>query len=346
MALGRARAIGAFAPVAVAVLLVAMAVHGQADQRRLERARQDIEEHHYQQAQEGLEALVRVARDETLQEALYLLAGLQRDGDDARELYRRSIDVDPSSEQAQLCQLELAKMEYALGNYDRSWHLLSESNSCAVSDEACLFEGLSAMQMGDFREARGPLGRVRRGKQHTWAYLSLAEAAAGMGRRDEACERYRSLAGTMISPTAVYRWGECLEDEGDRSAALDEFQSIVENFPGTPEAVLAAEKLQRMRNPEPQKPVAVEPPPAEEQPPLERGFTIQFGSFQDRANAIKLASKIKRVFPGVRIDSELVRYREYHRVRYGYYRTREEAQAEGERISREMNEDFAVMSIP
>ena len=79
---------------------------------------------------------------------------------------------------------------------------------------------------------------------------------------------------------------------------------------------------------------------------LESGFTLQFGSFRDRGNAIKLAAKVKRVFPGVRIDSELVDYREYHRVRYGYFRTRDEAQAMGQRISHEVNETFTIMTLP
>jgi len=75
------------------------------------------------------------------------------------------------------------------------------------------------------------------------------------------------------------------------------------------------------------------------------GFTIQFGSFADRANAIKLASEIKKTYPAVRIDSELVNYREVFRVRYGQYATREEAQSAGETMARELDERYTVMPV-
>ena len=48
----------------------------------------------------------------------------------------------------------------------------------------------------------------------------------------------------------------------------------------------------------------------------------------------------------MRIDSELIRYREHHRVRFGYFATREEAVAKGEEIAQEVNEDFTIMSLP
>lgn len=329
------------------VVAGSVSVHAQSDERRLERARDAIASQRYESAIEELKRLVRRARGETLQESLFLFAGLQREGSDAQRMYRDAIDVEPGSEWALRSQLELAKVEYALGNYGRSYRMLSNSRGCEISEEACLFEGLAAIHVGRYEEARRPLTRIRRGKLRTWAYLSLAEVAAGMDRHEEACRRYESLAGTMISPTAVYRHGECLEDAGDTRGAVDEFRSIIANFPDTPEAVLASEKLQRIRSP---ARADFSPPEVatttDSEPPLERGFTIQFGSFRDRANAIKLSAKIKRVFPGVRIDSELVRYREHHRVRYGYYRTREEAEAKAEDISREMNEDYAIMSIP
>jgi septal ring-binding cell division protein DamX len=75
------------------------------------------------------------------------------------------------------------------------------------------------------------------------------------------------------------------------------------------------------------------------------GYTLQFGSFTERANAIKLASEIKKRYPAVRIDSELVNYREVFRVRYGQYATRAECQAAGEAMAKEIEERFTVMPI-
>jgi len=320
----------------------------QSERATINRANSMIAQGRFDEAAEMLTPVVKRARGEELQHALFLLGGLERDAANAERHYRRVVDADPRGDWARRSQLEIAKMRYATGRYEEALSILDDSGACRDMDEACLFYGLSALSLGRYEEARRPLERIRRGKLHTWAFLSLAEAEMATGRRDLACERYEALAGAMISPTAVYRYAECLEDLGRTEAALSEFDDIIQNFPDTPEAVLAAEKLQRIEEaPAPR----VDAPELSAQPEepvekLERGFTIQFGSFRDRGNAIKLAAKIKRVFPGVRIDSELIRYREYHRVRYGYYRTRGSAQAKGDEIANELGEDFTVMTLP
>lgn len=321
-------------------------LRSQPAQTRLLDARADISAGRFERAESTLTGLAQAARGEVLQESLFLLGGLARSAGDAQSAYRRVIDQDPRGEWARRSYLELAKIEYALGHYDQSRRLLEDSRACESSDEACLFYGLCAIMLERYEEARRPLGRIRRGKLRTWAYLSLAEVDAGLGRYQEACRRYQALADAMISPTALYRHAECLEQEGEPEAAARQFGELIENFRDTPEGVLASEKLQRMAESAPRQ--GERPAPsAETEPtaPLDTGFTIQFGSFRDRGNAIKLAASIKRVYPGVRIDSELIRFREYHRVRYGYFGTREEAQRKGEEIARELNEDFTIMSL-
>ena len=78
---------------------------------------------------------------------------------------------------------------------------------------------------------------------------------------------------------------------------------------------------------------------------LTSGFTIQFGSFHDRRNALTLAAALKSTLPGVRIDSDLVDFREVHRVRYGHFATRDEAEARAQEISRWIDEDFTIMPL-
>lgn len=334
--------------LALGVLVTVGGVQAQSQRTTLDRANAMIAQGRYEDAAELLTDAARRARGEELQQALFLLGGIEREVSDAERQYRRLIDADPRSEWAERAQLEIAKIRYATGRYEESLRILEDSGACDDLDEACLFYGLSALSLGRYQEARRPLERIRRGKLRTWAFLSLAEAEMAVGRRDLACERYEALAGAMISPTAVYRYAECLEAIGSTDAALSEFDDVIRNFPDTPEAVLAAEKLQRIQEAPAARASAPEPSAQPEEPVevLDRGFTIQFGSFRDRGNAIKLASKIKRVFPGVRIDSELIRYREYHRVRYGYFRTREAAQAKGDEIANELGEDFTVMTLP
>ena len=323
----------------------------QSDKPQLESARSDIRALRYADAESTLAELAASASGKTLNESLFLLAGLNSSATEASRLYNRIIAGDPGGEWARRAQLELSKIKYALGDYEESLRILEDSGACEVSDEACLFQGLSAIMLERYREARRPLGSIRKGKLRTWAYLSLAEVESGMNRPEEACSRYESLAGAMIIPAALYRHGECLENRGDVEGAEDEYRQIIDNFRETPEAVLAAEKLSRLaeRAETPPTDAPADSVDAEALPPPEEftsGYTVQFGSFRDRGNAIKLSAKIKRVFPGVRIDSELINYREYHRVRYGYYKTRGEAQAKAEEIARDIGEDFTIMTLP
>ncbi len=331
---------------AVFVAVVTAAPRAQSERSPLDRAENYLREARYAEAESTLSVLSRSSSGDVLQHSLFLLAGLRSSVADAGRIYRRVIDVDPDGDWAKRSQLELSKIQYALGNYGESFQILSDSRACDVSEEACLFEGLSAIMLERYREARKPLASIRRGKLKTWAYLSLAEVETGLDRQAEACARYESLANAMISPTALYRYGECLENRGEIEQASEEYEEIISNFGGTPEAVLAAEKLHRFAAPPAEVIVPDTPQAAQDVAVLTSGFTIQFGSFRDRGNAIKLAAKIKRVYPGARIDSDLINYREYHRVRYGYYRTRDEAQAKGKKIARDMNEDFTIMTLP
>jgi TolA-binding protein len=326
--------------------LVFITAPGRTDDAELERARNALDRSDYAAAEAALTDLSVTATGEILQECLYLLAGIKSSAGEAQRLYRRIIDQRPDGKWAKRSSLELSKIQYALGNYEESLRLLEDSEACAVSDEACLFQGLSAVMLERYQEARRPLSTIRRGRLQTWAYLSLAEGETGLDRPERACDRYRQLSRAKINPTALYRYAECLENDGDVDGAAGEYRDIITRFRDTPEAVLAVEKLTRLRTPPAAEVPADTTADEESVEVLTSGFTIQFGSFGDRGNAIKLAARIKRVYPGVRIDSDLINYREYHRVRYGYYRTREEARAKAEEIAREMNEDFTIMTLP
>jgi len=228
---------------------------------------------------------------------------------------------------------------------------LHDSNACDESEEACLFEGMSAVMLRHFDDAMAPLQHVRKGRARVWATLSLAEALDGKGQNSEACAQYDALARAKVSPAAWYRHAECLEKAGNPDEARKEYAELAEAFPLTPEAVRAAEKqtppAPATSTPAAPEPEAPAPSAAQDDKPRGAGYTIQFGSFGERANAIKLASDIKKLYPAVRIDSELVKYKEVFRVRYGFYSTREGAQQAGEQISKALGgESFTIMPIP
>ena len=70
--------------------------------------------------------------------------------------------------------------------------------------------------------------------------VGQGEILVQLDRKDEACGRYESLSNALISPTAIYRYAECLEDQGDADGARKEYREIIRSFRDTPEAVLAA----------------------------------------------------------------------------------------------------------
>jgi tetratricopeptide (TPR) repeat protein len=305
-------------------------------------ARRDIQELRYDQAHEKLLDIARRSRGEERQEALFLLAGLKDSVSEAEIIYQEVVSIDDTNEWADRATVEMAKVQYALGNYGRSLTMLREAAVCRSFDEACYFEGLSAIMLERYEEAKSPMSRVRRGKYRPWAFLSLAEIDMNLDDPEGACDRYRSMARAAISPTAMYRYGECLETQGEADRAAGVFEDIISEFRATPEAVLAEQKLTAIRKLADGRITTPAPTP----PPPTTGFTLQFGSFHDRENAIRLAADIKKRLPGVRIDSDLLEHREVHRVRFGHFATREEAERQGEKLKRDLGEPFSIMLLP
>ena len=280
-------------------------------------------------------------------EAMFLRAAITRSGREAEALYQKLIDSDPDGDYAREAVLEMAKIQFAMGRYEGAYSTLHESHACDGDEEACLFEGMSAVMLRRYDEAMTPLQHVRKGRAKAWATLSLAEATDGKGQNSEACAQYESLARARVSPAAWYRYAECLEKNGNKDEARKEYAALAEAFPLTPEAVRATEK-------QAQPAVATTTPPESNAPatseqkdekPRGAGFTIQFGSFGERANAIKMQSEIKKQYPNVRIDSELVNYKEVFRVRCGFYASRDAAQQAGEQMSKALGEPFTIMPV-
>jgi hypothetical protein len=313
----------------------------------MRRARRDAEAGRFVAADSGYARAAEIAEGDQRAEALYRRAGVVRSGTIAESLYRNVMDEYGDSEWGRPAALELAKIQFAMGRYESARGVLAGGELCAWSDEACVFDGMAAIMLRRFDEAALPLSNVKRGRHKTWATIALAEAEEGMGNGAAACERYAGLARARVHPTAWLRYAECLDAAGDAEGAKRELEALADAFPYAPEALRASAKLSP-------RPPAVAPPSGDAaasdvepaRPALGgTGFTVQFGSFADRGNAIKLAAKIKKTYPGVRIDSELINYREVFRVRYGQYATREEAQAAGEAMTREIDERYTVMPV-
>ncbi len=313
---------------------------------RLDDVKRDIAGLRYQDAESKLVDLARSASGDDRQEALFVLAGLKRSVSEAQIIYQEVARIDGSNRWGTQAHLELAKIQFAIGDYGEAYSILSEASACRQSQEACYFEGLSAVMLKNYEAAREILSKIKGGKYRSWAYLSLAEVDLSLNDADAACDRYQSMARSFISPTAMYRYGECLEKQGQTEAATRMFGEIMETFANTPEALLAAQKLDVL-NAEPLPPVSESATPDSlTMTTLSSGYTLQFGAFSDRTNAIKLAASLKRDLPGVRIDSDLLDFKEVHRVRFGYFKTRAEAVQASQEISKRINEPCTIMTLP
>ncbi len=310
----------------------------------IRRAKKDLEAGRVVAADSGFALAAEVAQGDERAEALFLRAGVVRSGKQAESLYQGIVEDFVDSKWARPAAVELAKIQFAMGRYEGARYVIATHNLCDYEDEACVFDGMAANMLRRYDQAAASLARVARGHEKAWAAIALAEAQEGLGNDAVACERYADMARSH--PTAWLRHAECLESAGDAEGAKREYKALADDYPYSPEAIRASAKVS------PPPPVSLPADAAApvlsegEKPKLGgTGYTIQFGSFADRGNAIKLAAKIKSVYPAVRIDSELVNYREVFRVRFGQYATREEAQTAGEEMARQIDERYTVMPI-
>jgi cell division septation protein DedD len=338
--------------ISIAVAIAAVCVFVAASRARedagdwIKKGKRALDDGHVAAAESSFARAAAIGSGDDRSEALFLRASVTRSGKEAEALYRTLLDTDPSGGYSRRAVVELAKIQFATGRYEGAYATLHESDASDESEEASLFEGMAAVMLRRYDDAMAPLQHVRKGRAKVWAMLSLAEATDGRGQNSEACAQYEALARARVSPAAWYRHAECLEKSGNKDEALKEYAALVEAFPLTPEAVRASEK--QASPPAPATSSSETPPPAPpgaQDSPRGAGFTVQFGSFGERANAIKMQSEIKKQYPNVRIDSELVNYKEVFRVRCGFYATRDAAQQAGEQMSKALGEPFTIMPV-
>ena len=93
----------------------------------IESARLDISRLRFDRAETELVDIARRERGKKRQEALFLLAGLKTSVSEAEIIYQELIRIDTGSPWAREAQVEMAKIQYALGNYDRAFEMLNNA---------------------------------------------------------------------------------------------------------------------------------------------------------------------------------------------------------------------------
>ena len=328
---------GCFAAIAAAFVALATAASSMAGSGDLARAGALFNRTDYDRARQALAADTASLDAGSFGEAMLMFARLERDFAKAAVFYRRAV-ASENERAAQRARLELAGMFYATGDYRGALEILSAGGGRGADreqDEAVYFRALCRKQLGENARAAAEFEQITHGNYALWSILARAEIDAQAGRLAEAVEKYERLDASRPSPIASFKLGECYETLGERDKALDRYRSLVEKFPRSLEAGKGKEKIQLLTQskakPKEGRPAGggesgeLRSSAAKTDLPAGRGYTIQFGSFSTRGNALAVSGRLEKILRGVRIESVVMEGRIWHRVRAGFYETRDAA---------------------
>ncbi len=277
---------------------------------------------------------------------LLLLATLETDAERAMELYRKVTSTGDSDESL-MARLELAKIHYAQGEYRSAITALSRiPNRGSTEDRmaALYFRALCWKQLGESDNARSDLQAIDRGSFLYGAYAALAELDMQEGHIGDAIEKYETIAGGHSNPVAGFKLGECYEILGERRKALEVYRTVIQQFPESLEAPKAREKIQMIERRGQTSDAAVSgeadsdgeidegPSPGST---IATGYTLQFGAFTERENAIRLADDLRRSVNDVRLERVEREGGTMYRVRAGRFPNKGEAERAASRIQKE-----------
>ena len=292
----------------------------------------------YKKAEQSLREELPGMRGRTRDQARLMLADLRTEPQDATSILEDVIRSGDNRE-AIKARVELAKIHYSIGEYHQAARILDGIRAEGRGGdkyEAVYFRGLSRQQLGDLDGARRDFESIDRGDYLHWSYISLADLDIRSGRITEAVEKYETIAAGHSSPIAGFRLGECYELTGEREKALKTYRNVARNFPRSPEAPKAREKVQmidtalkrRGHKPKVEGGEQGETPFAETASPLTGSpvYTLQFGAFGEKNNAHAFISDLESMIDGLHIEVGESGGSLWYRVRAGRYASREEAE--------------------
>lgn len=301
----------------------------------------------YEEAKSVLKRELPGFRGKSYSEGLLLLASLETQVEEAVPIYREVIAAGRTKESL-MARIELAKIYYAASEYYRAINILTELPSRGNTDdrlEAIYFRALCWRQMGNVGRARNDLMNIDRGKYLYWSYMALAELDMQEGEIEDAVERYETIAGGHSNPIAGFKLAECYEILGEKNKAIETYQTLVHQFPKSLEAPKAREKINMLRFARTTRRSHTDREGGEEGEASEDGqtaeqagfprFTVQFGAFTERENAIRLAEELTNVTGEVWVERVARNGQIWHRVRVGRFSTREEANKKATQIREE-----------
>ena len=343
--------------IAIVIGSAVLAAAALSANRGIKRAEELFRRKDYGRARSALAADTSSMDRSTLAAALLLLARIETDYAKAEMLYRRVLASEDKAA-AGRARLELASMRYATGDYAAALDLLSATaleGSDRDVERGAFFAALCRAQLGDDAGAAAGFERITHGVYAPWSMLARAEIDSRAGRLPAAMEKYESASRSGRHPGALFRLGECFERLGERDKALDTYRALIREHPRSFETAKANEKIQLLtaakgKARDDKQPGGSEPagtqlrdvrPGAGER----RTYTIQFGSFETKANALAVAGKLEGTFRGVRVERFEHEGRVMHRVRVGMYENRESAVKDIERAKERLGLSGAIIPL-
>ncbi len=327
--------------VRILCILTVLSLAGNGADASLRSVRRMYREKKYDDAREALVRELQSYKGKSRSEGLLLLARLETEIDGAATIYRQVISTGRVKYRLK-AKLELAKIQYSAGEYRKAIETLSFLPAKGYSGDrlaAVYFRALCWKQLGEFERARADLSRIDRGDYLYWSYMSMAEIDVREGRIEEAIDRYETIGSSHWNPIAGFNLGECYEILGERDKALKVYRTLMRQFPGSLETPRAREKIQMIRYSNDEQ-TRKRPAGGGNEETAGEGaeladmprFTLQFGAFSERENAIRLAKELEAETTGMRVERVERDGRIWHRVRVGSFTDRSEAERLSERI--------------
>lgn len=280
------------------------------------------------------------------EESEFLRAVLEPDGAEYEHRLRALLDRELAPARRASVYLGLGQIAFVRGDLQLALKDFRNAREAGKEDEGSLWEGLTAMALGDGEAARSALEKARNAESRAVrqrALIALGDAHRAGGEWSAARDRYAAAAevgepGSGWWSSAVYLQAECLQelDEGDRAKEL--LQLLMETTPDAYEVPLARTLLAALGGP----PVAEETEPSDEAPEGDGVFyTIQVGAFGQNDNAEALAARVRdHGFTSVRVveGSDGL-----YRVFLGRYPDREQAESLGDSLGADLGLGFSVV---
>ncbi len=262
-------------------------------------------------------------------------------------------EKDPAREGA--LRLALGKVLFAKGDLQGALREFGDSRKKGREEEGSLWEGLTALALGDGPTALESLERAAESGNRAIrdrARIALGDAYRLAGDWADAATQYEGVSeGISGSPgwwsTAQYERARCLEELEDPVRARALYVAILTRAPGAYEAPLARARLRALGATAEATPEAV-PRGAGTTPVPEGGsaapaesLTVQVGAFSQSKNAARLAGTVRDGgFGPVRVvkggDG-------LFRVMVGGFASRDRAEAAGDSLGAALGLGFSVV---